>query len=113
MVGARARDCRATGDYARRAVRAAADGAGRTLPARGGAPAGDRRRSRPAAERRATTERFTTLQARYDELRKTVVMTRPEDAQMIDAFGDVARLALDAGRLRSADRARAAQPTSC
>ena len=62
-----------------------------------------------AAERRAATERFTTLQARYDEMRKTGRHEATEDAQLADAFGDVARLALDAGRLRQADRARAPQ----
>ena len=62
-----------------------------------------------AAARAAATERATALQTRYEDLRKSGRHDATEDAKLIDALGDVARLALDAGRLRQADRARASQ----
>ena len=62
-----------------------------------------------AAERRAATERVTALLARYEDLRKSGRHDATEDAKLIDALGEAARLALDAGRLRQADRARASQ----
>ena len=66
-----------------------------------------------AAARAAETERFTALQTRYEDLRKSGRHDATEDAKLIDALGEAARLALDAGRLRQADRARASQAYLC
>jgi CHAT domain-containing protein/tetratricopeptide (TPR) repeat protein len=61
------------------------------------------------AERRAGNEQAARLQARYDEIRRTGRHDPAADTQLIDDLDGVARAADAAGRLRQADRARAAR----